>query len=68
MSALIWVQNVCEGYRQMTKIAADKESLTELQNMLQLCILGNFACLVVFSKKKLFPETLPGFHQPVKQF
>ena len=37
MSVLIWVQTVCKGYQQKTKVAADKE---------KFCLLKTGTCCV----------------------
>ena len=39
LSVLIWVQTVCKGYQQTTKVAASKETVSKLLLCMTECVL-----------------------------
>ena len=49
LSVLIWVQTVCKGYQQMTKVSTSKERLSQSFNMnAQLSCKANNQLKVIF--------------------
>ena len=58
MSVLIWIQTVCKGYQQMTKVVASKERvylslnsvLPFLDSLFEALLLFRLACTLTQSK------------------